>query len=419
MANGLKIFTVLILCVNNFAGLYAAEINRNETVQTRARPDYDPKGIRLGSFNLAPKVSVFYAQDDNIRPNENVDLDDSIMIVTPEMELKSDWGKHEVAAGVRVVDASYDDYSNEDWTDYEYWGDGTFEFGRSELIVSASHKKLHELRTSANDEGGLDPTEYTLDRASLGYRYSPNRYFFDFLLKLSTVDFDDTVNLPPPFGPGGITNNDDRDRDKTDARFRFGYQVSPGYSLFAESRLYDIDYDSNVDRDGENRDSDGYDLLVGTELDISSVIFGEFFLGYRSFDYEDAAFETEDGFTYGADIDWNITRLTTFNFVARQVISGTTVQNSSGIETTELKFHVDHELRRNILLNLMVDYRNEDFLQILREDHYWRLKVGAEYFLNRNWSLDGGYIYQRRDSYKEIANEYTINQLYIGFSAQI
>ena len=28
--------------------------------------------------------------------------------------------------------------------------------------------------------------------------------------------------------------NDDRDRDIIDARFRFGYQVSPGYSLFAE-----------------------------------------------------------------------------------------------------------------------------------------------------------------------------------------
>jgi hypothetical protein len=419
MANGLKIFTVLVLCVNNFAGLYAAEILRNETVESRARPDYDPRGLRLGSFNLVSKVSVDYAQDDNIRATENVKLDDSILIIAPEIELKSDWGKHELAAGVRVVDASYDEYSNEDYTDYRYWGDGKFEFGRSELIARASHSKLHELRTSANDEAGLEPTEYTLDRASLRYRYRPNRYFFDVLLKFATVDFDDTVNLPPPIGPGGKTNNDDRDRDKIDARFRFGYQVSPGYSLFAESRLYDIDYDSHVDRDGENRDSDGYDLLVGTELDISSVMFGEFFFGYRSFDYEDAAFETQDGFTYGADIDWNITRLTTFNFVASQKILGTIVQNASGIETTELKFHVDHELRRNILLNLTVDYRNEDFLQIVREDDYWRLRVGAEYFLNRNWSLNGGYIYQKRDSNLNNVIEYTINQLYIGFSAQI
>jgi len=418
MANGLKIFTVLVLSFFNCIAIYAAEISRNETVKSRARPDYDPRGLRFGTFVLYSKMSVDYWHDDNIRATKNDKLDDSILLLTPEFELKSDWGKHELSAGLRVVDASYDDYSNEDYTDYEYWADGVFEFGRSELTAHVSHNELHESRTSANDEAGLEPTEYTVDSASLKYRYKPNRFFTDFLLKLDKIDFDDTVNFTPP---GGVTNNDDRDRDITDARFRFGYQVSPGYSLFSESRLYDIDYDLAVDRYGEIRDSDGYDLLVGAELDISGVTFGEFFIGYRNFEYDDPDFETQDGLTYGADIDWNVTRLTTFNFVASQTIYGTTVQDASGVETVNLKLIADHELRRNVLLNLSIDYRNEDFLEISREDDVWEAKAGVEYFLNRNWSLNGGYIYQKRDSdlNNPSVKEYKINQLYIGFSGQI
>jgi hypothetical protein len=417
----IKMSSLLVLSAFIFATAYADEVRRNDTVMSRPKPDYDPLGVRLGSFNLVPELTVDYVQDDNIRAGEDIKFDDSILLLAPAVELKSDWTKHELAIGAKALDASYDEYSNEDFTDYEYWADGFFESESSKLSAEVRHRKLHELRTNPNDDDGLEPTEYKVDSIKLNYRFVPNRFFVALGTKFSDRDYDPTVNLPPPFGPGGTTDNGDRDRDILDTQLRLGYQVSPGYSLFTEYRFYNVDYDDAVDRDGVNRDADGYEILVGTEVDISSVVFGEFFFGYRSFDYDDPGFENQDGAAYGAEIDWNLTRLSTLSFLASQTLQGTTLQGASGIDTVELKVSADHELRRNIILNLEVDYRNEDFQGLARKDEVWRFRAGGEYFLNRNLSLNCGYRYQKRNSrpWDADVTKYRINQFYLGFRAQI
>jgi hypothetical protein len=189
--------------------------------------------------------------------------------------------------------------------------------------------------------------------------------------------------------------------------------------LFVEGRYFDSNYDTSVDRNGNNRDNDGYDLVAGAEIDLSGVTFGEVFAGYRSIDYADNVFETQDGFTYGATLDWNLTGLTTISFGAAQRLLGTTVDGASGIESTELEIGVDHELLRNLILSLAYQYDDQDFLNIDRTDDFKRVILSAEYFLSRRWVIDGGYIYQDRESDDPTADQFSISQVYLGFKARI
>ena len=158
-------------------------------------------------------------------------------------------------------------------------------------------------------------------------------------LDFSQFDYDDALGID--FKP---IDNQFRDRLESELRLRAGYFMSASYSLYFESRLYDWDYKQVSDPD---LDQDGFDVVVGSDFDLTGVTSGNVFAGYRQIDYKDSAFETQTGPVFGASIDWNVTQLTTITFLGSQRLYGTTVQDSSGIQAVTLGVGADHELRRN------------------------------------------------------------------------
>lgn len=415
------LIVAVILFLADVAAVVAADVSRGETVRNRVRPDYDSAGAPLGSFSIYPKMELEFIYDDNIRALDEPELDDFIILASPSIEVRSDWSLHDLFLGARAKGASYRDYSNEDWTDSEVWGGGRLDFSRGYLDARLTHSNLHEPRVSPNDEAGIFPTQFTLDDLRVNFRYAPNRLFVALALRLADVTFKDTQNLPPPLGDGGATDNRDRDRVASDYSARIGYRTSPDYSIFFEARGFEVDYDTTVDRWGVNRDEVGYDVVVGGELNVSGVTFGDFFFGYRNIDYEDPQFKAQDGPVVGAAIDWNVTQLTTINFLVRQDLLGTTYEGASGIQALDARFRVDHELRRNILLNFAFDFRKEEFLQTRRTDNIGGVELGMSYLMNRHWQLNVGFQNQERDtnaSFSSGARQFKINQLFFGFSAQ-
>jgi hypothetical protein len=397
-----------------------AQVDRGITVQARPRPDYDAIGAPVGRFLLFPAATLDVVYDDNIlaadESTPRLILSDTLLFLAPEIALRSDWSRHQLNVGAKAESARFNDFASQDWTDYRLFGDGYLEFGSNKLDASASHNKLHELRTSATDQRqGIFPTEYTLDKVGVGYLYAPNRLFASVKVDFATFEYDDAFRLNPP----EIIDNSDRDRFNSELRLRLGYLVSPDNSWYLESRIYDFDYDTAVDRYDNNLDQNGYDIVVGSEFDASAVISGSAFAGYRNIEYEDTQFETQKGPLFGANIAWNVTQLTTISLLGTQRLYGTNVANSSGVEARTLGVAVDHELRRNVILSLALQAIDEDFLQIPREDEVARINLGAEYMFTRNWGLNLGYRYQKRDSNIDSVRQFRVNQFFLGIRGQI
>ena len=413
------------LCLD-VATAFAAEIARGETVLTRPRADYDAAGIPIARFRLYPELTTDVVYDDNIIAAENPDLieSDTILLLAPIAELRSDWSRHQLNVGGRVLSARYSDFSSQEFDDYALWADGELDVRNGRIRGLARHSRLHELRTNGNQQQGIEPTLYTLDELQAGYRFGEGRVFADVGLELNKLDFDSTIGVTEDEDGNLVPidiDNDDRDRTITDGSLRLGYRPSLGYSLFVEGRLYDVDYKDAKDRNGFDRDNEGADLTGGAELNITDVIFGQVFVGYRRFEYVDPRYKDQSGPIFGASLDWNITYLTTLSILGSQRINGTIVQeagvSASGVEVTTLGFRVDHELRRNILLNLAYRYSKEDFLEITREDDVNRFELGAVYLLNRYMELNGGYIYQDRGS--NAARSFEVNRVFVGLRVQI
>ncbi len=392
----------------------AQEVRRGQTVDDRARPDYDAPGLRTGAFVLHPSLDVGLAYNDNILAEDANETDDLIGIFKPRVQLDSDWSRHALQLSAEGRIGRYDDNDSEDYEDWLLGVDGRLDVGLSRLNFAAGYDSLHEERTSPDDRRGTEPTEYTDQNLAVSWTMLLNRVLVRPLLGYRALDYDST-----PLPGGGAINNDDRDRDQLTAGLRVGYELSPDYAFFVQGQVDEVDYDLEFDNGGFRRSSDGAEVVFGSTLDFSGVTFGEVFIGYRERDYDDPRFETVDGFIFGGDVAWNITTLTTLRFLGSRTISGTTIIGAAGREDTRFGFQADHELLRNLILSLDVALTYQDFLGIDREDDVTTVNLGARYLVNRNLEVQLAYARQERESSPTAAGlEFTINTFLVSLQGR-
>jgi uncharacterized protein (PEP-CTERM system associated) len=111
---------------------------------------------------------------------------------------------------------------------------------------------------------------------------------------------------------------------------------------------------------------------------------------------------------YGGRLVWNITQLTTLTFNGLRAFNTGTPTSSgataipgpagNGYLATTLSANADHELLRNLLINLNAGYENDSFQGITRTDNVFTAGAGVRYLVNRNLFLGGSFSYYQRSS---------------------
>lgn len=77
-------------------------------------------------------------------------------------------------------------------------------------------------------------------------------------------DFDDV--LASAGGISSIINNDDRDRTASHRAIRSAYQITRDVEIFVQGGYDAIQYDSAIDDNGFDRDSEGFELASGLSI---------------------------------------------------------------------------------------------------------------------------------------------------------
>jgi hypothetical protein len=258
------------------------EPDRNVTVQDRPRPDYDPIGIRAGSFFFYPSVGLQGLYDSNIFATDDEE-DDFASILTPRIQVKSNFSRHSLAFDVGGESAFYLDENDNNYNDVYARGAGQLEITRNNLLNgNIAVSRLHEDRDSPDESGADEITEYQNHLLGLSYRRNFARVFGILGGELRRFDFEDTDDI----------NNDDRDRSQYLARARVGYEVSPRLDGFVEGTVDARRYDETPDDIGRDRDSEGYSLRAGADIDLTGIVFGELSAGYSRRKYDDDELDT-------------------------------------------------------------------------------------------------------------------------------
>ncbi len=157
---------------------------------------------------------------------------------------------------------------------------------------------------------------------------------------------------------------------------------------------------------------------------MTGVLTGDLYLQYISQDYDDPRFKKVTGFGIGANLDWTPTELTSVSIKFANTPQETTQQFTSGYYSSLYSARIQHELRRNILLNARLSYTDNDYeydgtsTNSLLDTQVTRAGLGLSYLINRNFYLSGGYVYEKQNA-NETGFEYKTNRWFITLGGEL
>jgi hypothetical protein len=206
-------------------------------------------------------------------------------------------------------------------------------------------------------------------------------------------------NAVPLIG-GGFLPQSSGDTITPQAVLRVSYEFIPDYRGFvrASGTVYNYTHPSPT---GLNFNSTIYRVDAGLQVLPRHLIYGEAYIGYLGQFFQSSNFSSTSTPDLGGRVVWNPTQLTTLNFNGVRTFQ-TTNPAIGGVGSGYLQslgtVSIDHELRRNLLLNVSAGYENDNYQGISRTDNIFTAGASLRYLLNRNLYLGGSYAYQQRTS---------------------
>lgn len=387
---------VLLLCA---VAASAQEPARTETVTERSRPELSPTGIIAGSFVLYPQLTLSGLYDDNILAARENKGSGFAALYSPKLSAKSNWGAHALNILAAADIGRYSSLTRENYEDWEIYTDARLDVRRTvQLSGGIGLARDHVERISPTDADGLEPTEFYRDQAYGRYTHRFGRFFFRLGVKVIRSDFNDV--LANRSGSVVLLNQDDRDRTEYTTDIQLDYEVLPEQQVFIRATSARNEYDELQDITNLDRSSEGHEIVAGLQWDLDGLISGDIYAGGRRQDYE-PPFPDVDTPVYGLTLHWNPTRLSTVGLMVERSINETIRPLLSAYVRTRSSVSVDHELRRDILLNAGLHYysdRYEGIGAVARDDTTYDVAVGPKYLVSRNLHLLAQYHYLRRDS---------------------
>lgn len=376
-------------------GTVLAEDIRGQGVAERQYEAFTPQGVRAGSFILRPSLTVSEVYDSNVFASEIGVVDDFVTEINPNLVVESDWANHSLRLEVDVEQSLHASQTAEDGTEWRVLGSARIGvLSDTQVTVNFLYGAFLEARGTPDAVGATaERTEFSEAGASISLAQSFNRLSMEVLADYTEFDFDDT-----PLIGGGFDDNDDRDRNILEIAVQVGYELVADTVVFLRGTYNVRDFVQEIPVVSVDRDSDGYELVVGTSFELGSLATGEVFVGYRGQSFEDPTFATVSNIAYGASVDWYVTPLTTVRFRADNTIEDTTSGGASSFERQSVGVGLDHEFLRNLIARLDAEYAQANFSGSLREDKTYDFEVGLDYMINRAFSVGLFYGYEERAS---------------------
>lgn len=377
---------------------YVGMTEQDVGVMDRARPAYDAKGIPLGGFRLFPTLDLSESYDDNIFRQPDGD-DDFFFKASPMLYLRSEWGRHFVELYAGSETYVYSQYTDENLTDWKYGADGRYDISRAATAtVSTYYGEMHEAWQTPNTDTGYqaEPNRYFQTHSDLTTAYQPNRLGVG-----AGVSFDRYIYRFTPRIGGGYLSNSDRDQNHIQAYGEVFYDFSPGYKGFVKATYDERDFDDFYDRSDYHRSSHGYSIDSGLDLQITHLLSGEVFLGYRAQNYsQNVSNPLSDfsGLDYGANLNWYADQMLTVHLTASRTLSDVTVSGASGSDNKSVALSADYEVLRDLIWQADVKYTESKYVGMDRKYKYPGAGTALKWLMNRYMSLNISYDYSSRSA---------------------
>lgn len=404
---------LLFACAAVCSGAAVAQVTES-TVQSAEQERYAAKGLPLGGFRLFPAFAFADVYDDNLFRRDTGRQDDFFIIVSPSLDLVSQWSRHKIEFKATLDHFAYRGQDHEDHTNWDIGADGRLDILRGLTANgTVSYKQTHELRTSEDQSVlALTPTRFSIFHAN-GYI---ERALGKFGLQAGG-SYDDYTFFTTRLIADPPLSNRDRNRREYEVYAKAGYQFSPGYAAFVRASYNDRSYDLKIDRNGFDRDSNGYRIDAGLDIALTRLIEGNVFAGYLRQSFK-APLSDVTGVDYGVGIDWYPTELIAVHLKGQRRVNDTIILNASASDAKQISTQIDYAFRRNVVLHAIAGYESDRFSGSGRTDNIVTAGAGAKYLANEYVQFDLKYDYSDRDSPLPVFR-YTDNTVMVGLGLQL
>lgn len=325
------------------------------TVETRQHPDQMPLGLRDGPTMMTPKLEESVGYDSNALPGPwrrgswEIGTDATLA-------LASDTSHATVGAVASVDDRRVLALPAQSRTDASASAGIRFDVGDDEATVAVAHIERHE------DRGALDtipsdrPVAFHLDDIRLAYAIRRAPWTLTPELEVTDWRYDPTTI-------GGVpVSQAYRDRLVLQAGVTLRYALSPLRELVLVVRGLGQAY-PDTPAGQLNPGSRSYQLLAGVSDQSDPVWHWRLLAGGEVRTFDASAYRTRDTAIVEGGLTWNPSGLTTIAATVSRETDAAAEEGVAGIVYTAARVSIDHELRRDVLLNGWLGWQQQDGFQ--------------------------------------------------------
>jgi hypothetical protein len=383
-----------------------------QTVIDRARPEFDPVGLRFGEYYLFPRAELGEAYNSNIFATTTAPTYDLLTTVAPSFDLLSITPRNGLNLHGSSVVQVYADHPAQNTQDGTVNVDGHLDVTAGSSLygnVQVSHQHISygspnsppnsaQPITSPTSTGNISqPVTYWDYIAQAGYMQGGRRFSYEIGVGVEAAQY----NAAPLVG-GGVLPQAGSDATSPNAAVRANYEIVPDYLGYVRVSGSSFNY-----WHATANNSTTYRADLGLQILPRHLVYGQVYVGYLVQNYAQSGLGSTSSPDYGGRLIWNVTPLTTLTFDGlRTFYTGTPVSTTtqiagpagSGYLASTVAVNADHELLRNLLLNVNASFENDSFQGIVRTDNFFTAGAGFRYLVNRYLFLGGSYSYQQRIS---------------------
>ncbi|RTL87745.1 MAG: hypothetical protein EKK29_06205 [Hyphomicrobiales bacterium] len=383
---------------------------------------FDPLGVAVGSTLLFPYVQASGGYDDNpnrLAPEFNP-RPSAFFRGEGGVRVKSGWDRHSLEGELRGGYSEYVDYAEASRPDATGQAAARLDVTRDAALDLRGRMSLDTMRPGAPALASGLPSVYVVNRPvvlGVGAQAGPRQKFGRFNVSLRGL-FDRVWYENGRYSDGSTLELARSSYNDFGGLLRVSYEATPDAEPFVEGTLDRRIHDAPTDFNGFYRDSKGYVLRAGADVNLTALVRGEISGGYGRRDYADPRLTPLRGPVIDAALIYTPSALTTVTLRGATSLNETTLAGASGALSRSLTATLSHDLLRNLNVTLTGDYFTNNYQGTDVQERGGGVGVRLEYKITRSVSLRGGYMHEMLDSSYPNA-DYTANVYSAGLRFQL
>lgn len=357
--------------------------DRNVSVMERPHPEYDPVPIDLGVLELTPSLAIGTGYDDNLYAVNSPRIGDAYLHIVPRLKLVRPSPNLRLTLNGQADLTRYASRITENQTNYRFDGSAHYVISNETTFdLSLLHGRFAQERTEPDSPALVQrPIRFTISEATGTVTQVFNRLRLRGVFDIENRNYRDGRDAL-----GAVVDEDFRDRTTVTGTGIAEYALSPSISLFGAGSYNIRDYRTRIGP-VPARDSQGYEIALGSSFELGAKIRGSLRAGYLKQNYRDPFFADIGGLLVRGDVEYFLTPLVTLTATIDRRVNETGILGAAGYLSTTTTLRADYELLRNLILSASVEKEARNFNNIDRDDDRWTYRASGTYRLSPRITL--------------------------------